>query len=137
LFDVSNIAQPLSVGSDILGGRGSYSEAISNRHAFTYLADVDGVDRFAIPADLTAMDDSYEVTESGLFLYEIHNKTTPNLASLDRAGSVIVHDAGEVIPFYFSSRSRSVLHDDTIYYVRDDEVFSTLWSNPQTVNGPL
>ncbi|MDH4047119.1 MAG: beta-propeller domain-containing protein [Gammaproteobacteria bacterium] len=137
LFDVSNIAQPLSLGSDVLGGRGSYSEAINDRHAFTYLADVNGVDRFTIPADLTADDDSYQMVESGLYLYEIRDKATPALASLNAVGSVVVHDENEGVPYYFSRRSRAILHDDTIYYVRDDEVFSTVWGNPQAINGPL
>ena len=36
LFDVSNIAQPLSRGSATIGGAGTWSEAAYDRHAFTY-----------------------------------------------------------------------------------------------------
>ncbi len=137
LFDVSNIARPLSLGADILGGPGSYSEAAYDRHAFTYLADVNGIDRFTVPADLTAADGSFRPVESGLFLYEIRDKTTPGLATLNRIGSVIVHDENEGIPYHYSARSRAVLHDDALYYVRDDELFATLWGNAQPVGGPF
>lgn len=137
LFDVSNIAQPLSLGSDVLGGRGSYSEARYDRHAFSYLADVNGVDRFTLPADLTADDDSYRLVESGLYLYEIRDKSTPSLASLNRTGSAVIYSEGTGNEYFYSSRNRSILHDDAVYYIRDDEVFSLMWTDPQTLGGPL
>lgn len=137
LFDVSNLSQPLSIGSDVLGGRGSFSEAAYDRHAFTYLPDVNGVDRFTIPADLTADDDSFRLIESGLYLYEIRDKTTPRLSSLQRVGSAIVESEGAGgIPNY-SARSRAVLHDDAVYYIRDDKVYSLFWSMPDVLTGPF
>lgn len=131
LFDVSNIDQPLSVGSDEIGGPGSSSEASWNRHAFTYLPGDNGTDRFAIPAEVTAADGSFTLVESGLRLYEIRDKATPALASLIPAGSVLP-SAQSMYPI----RSRSVFHDDAVYYIRDDEVFSALWGSAGIVNGP-
>lgn len=136
LFNVSILSQPLSIGRDVLGGPGSYSEALNDRHAFTYLADVNGVDRFAIPADLTAGDGSHTLVESGLYLYEIRDKAFPNLASLNRVGSVVVGSENAGGTPDYSARSRSVLHGDALYYVRDDEVFSTFWTMPDVVAGP-
>jgi uncharacterized secreted protein with C-terminal beta-propeller domain len=136
LFDISVPSQPLSLGSDILGGPGSFSEAEYDRHAFTYLADIEGVDRFAIPADLTAIDGTFDLVESGLYLYEIRDKALPNFASLHRVGGVIVlGDESGGVPAY-SARSRAVLHEDAIYYVRDEKVFSALWHMPEDVTGP-
>lgn len=136
LFDISVPSQPLSLGSDLLGGPGSFSEAEYDRHAFMYLADVDGVDRFTIPADLTAAGGTFELVESGLYLYEIRDKSLPNLASLQRVGSVIVHgDESGGVPAY-SARSRAVLHDDALYCVRDEQAFSALWHMPELVIGP-
>jgi hypothetical protein len=127
LFDISSPSQPLSLGSDVLGGPGSYSEAMFDRHAFTYLADVNGVDRFTIPADLTTDDGSFRLVESGLYLYEILDKDMPSLSSLRRVGSVVVRDENGGDTPNYSSRSRAVLHDDALYYIRDDELFPVFW----------
>ena len=131
LFDVSDIERPLSVGSDEIGGPGSRSEATWNRHAFTYLPGANGTDRLAIPTDVTAADGSFTVVESGLRLYEIRDTATPALASLVPAGSLLPNTQS-----MYPLRSRSVFHDDAVYYIRDDEVFSALWGSAGIVNGP-
>ena len=88
LYDVSNIAQPLSRGSAVLGGQGSFSEAVFDRHAFTYQADVAGRDRFTIPANVFASDGSYNYLGSALYLFEIVDKTLPSVAGLNLVGSL-------------------------------------------------
>ena len=135
LFDVSNIAQPLSRGSASLGGRGSHSEARYDRHAFTYQFDVNGIDRFTIPAEVYAIDGSYQFMESGLFLFEIRDKDRPALASLNPVGSIVPPRDGIAIPY--ASRSRAFIHDDTVYYIRDEAVWAALWNAPTIVNGPF
>ncbi|MCP4302709.1 MAG: hypothetical protein GY783_19170 [Gammaproteobacteria bacterium] len=135
LFDVSNIAQPLSRGSATLGGRGSWSEATYDRHAFTYQSDVNGIDRFTIPAQLYSADGSFSFFESGLFLFEIRDKNMPAVAALNSVGSIIPDVGGFEIPF-ISSRNRAFIHNDTVYYVRDEAVWSAFWHTPSIVNGP-
>jgi hypothetical protein len=135
LFDVSNIAQPLSRGSATLGGRGSYSEARYDRHAFTYQSDVNGIDRFTIPAEIYASDGSYQFVESGLFLFEIRDKDMPALSSLNSVGSIVPPRPGIEIPYV--SRSRAFIHNDTVYYIRDETVWAASWNSPTTVNGPF
>ena len=136
LFDVSDIAQPLSRGSATLGGPGSWSEAIYDRHAFTYQADANGLDRFAIPANLHSLDGSYGDYESGLYLFEIRDKNTPPIASLHSVGSIRPPSEGTSRSFY-SERSRAFIHDDTVYYVRDEDVWAAFWESPTIVNGPF
>lgn len=136
LFDVSAIAEPQSRGSLTLGGPGSWSEATFDRHAFTYQADVDGGDRFTIPAQLTATDGSYELEESGLYLFEIRDKATPASAALDSAGAVIPLVDGVEIPYY-AERNRAFIHGDTVFYVRDENAWGAFWDNPSMVNGPF
>ncbi|MDH3546376.1 MAG: beta-propeller domain-containing protein [Gammaproteobacteria bacterium] len=136
LFDVSNSAQPLSRGHATLGGRGSWSEAIHNRHAFTYQADVNGIDRFAIPANLYSLDGSFNYYQSGLYLFEIRNKNTPPIASLNSVGSITPPADGTTVP-YFASRNRAFIHDDTVYYVRDESVWAAFWYTPSIVYGPF
>ncbi len=135
LFDVSNIAQPLSRGSTTLGGRGSWSEATYDRHAFTYQSDADNVDRFTIPAQLHATDGSYDFLESGLYLFEIRDKDMPELAALNSVGS-IVPDAGGPGNWSFADRNRAFIHNDTVYYVRDEAVWASFWHTPSILNGP-
>ena len=135
LFDVSDISQPLSRGSTTLGGRGTYSDARHDRHAFTYQADVNGVDRFTIPANVYATDGSFQFSESGLFLFEIRDKTFPALASLNSVGSIVPPRIGVEIPYI--ERSRAFIHNNTVYYVRDETVWAANWFAPTTVNGPF
>jgi len=136
LFDVSNIAQPLSRGSSVIGGLGSYSEALYDRHAFTYQADVDGIDRFTIPAQVYAADDSWQFLGSALYLFEILDKDMPALAALNRVGAI---DPPSLDPNWpdWIGRSRAFIHDDTVYYIRDEDVWAAFWHSPDVVNGPF
>lgn len=136
LFDVSNIAQPLSRGSATIGGPGSYSEARYNRHAFTYQADANGLDRFTIPASVFASDGSYQFLGSALYLFEILDKNLPALAALNSIGSIKPPLIGPNEPDWVE-RSRAFIHDDTVYYVRDEDVWTALWHTPSIVNGPF
>lgn len=136
LFDVSNIAQPLSRGSSVIGGQGSYSEALYNRHAFTYQRDVDGIDRFTIPAQVYASDGSWEFLGSALYLFEILDKDTPALTAMNRVGSIEPPSFDPNWPDWVE-RSRSYIHDDTVYYVRDEHVWAAFWHSPGVVNGPF
>ena len=136
LFDVSNIAQPLSRGSATLGGRGSWSEASYDRHAFTYQSDVNSVDRFTIPAQLYNADGSFSFFESGLYLFEIRDKDMPAVAALNSVGSVVPDVDGFEIPFV-ANRSRAFIHNDTVYYARDEAVWAAFWHTPSDVKGPF
>ena len=133
LFDVSDIAQPLSRGAVTLGNR-SFSEARYDRHAFTYQADVEGVDRFAIPATIEREVGAGGPWETGLYLFEIHDKATPGLSRLLEAGSV---HPPEDPAYFYTGRNRAFIHDDTIFYVRGEGVWGSFWDAPQVVNGPF
>ena len=134
LFDVSDLSAPLSRGSATIGEQNSYSEARWDRHAFTYQADVAGVDRFTVPATTYAEVDGQFRYETSLHLFEIHDKVTPALASLVPVGQLTPPAASEL---GFAERNRAYLHDDTIYYVLDETVWSAFWLSPTMVNGPF
>jgi hypothetical protein len=136
LFDVSNIAQPLSRGSSVIGGRGSYSEALYDRHAFTYQRDIGGVDRFTIPAQVFANDGSWQFLGSALYLFEILDKDTPALTAMNRVGAIEPPSFDPNWPDWVE-RSRSFIHNDTVYYVRDEDVWAAFWHSPGVVNGPF
>ena len=136
LFDVSNMAQPLSRGTATIGGQGTWSEATIDRHAFTYQAGVNGIDRFTIPVNVFATDGSYQFLGSALYLFEILDKNMPSLAMLNSAGSIDPTSVGLDEPDWVE-RSRAFIHDDTVYYIRDDDVWAASWNAPTIVNGPF
>ncbi len=134
LFDVSEISAPLSRGSMTIGDMNAYSEARWDRHAFTYQAEIAGVDRFTIPATTVSETNGQFTFQTALHLFEIRDKATPALASLIAAGQVVSPVTSE---FQFAERNRAYLHDDTIYYVQDENVWSAFWLSPTLVNGPF
>jgi uncharacterized secreted protein with C-terminal beta-propeller domain len=135
LFDVSDIAQPLSRGSQLLGGPGSYSEANHDRHAFTYQADVNGIDRLAIPALVYSEGAEGGQYDAALYLFEIHDKTQPEMAALLAAGTITPPTTDSLVPY--DDRNRAFIHDDTVYYVRGEDVWAAFWNAPTIVNGPF
>ena len=131
LFDTSVLEHPQSRGAITLGGSGSGSSVLYDRHAFTYLAGTDA-DRFAVPA--------YVVTElpgpttsyvTGLHQFEILNKRIPSSALLQEAGVVAPPSSQE------PALNRALIDGDAVYYVRDAQVWGTFWSTPSQVNGPF
>ena len=136
LFNVEIIEAPYSLGAISLveGADWSYSEARYDRHAFTYLGDT-SADRFTVPVTLT-----YQEVEGGyrqeqqLHLFEITEKDNPSVASMIPVGhlSALDHPKGN----WGGSRFRSVLHDDAVYYINDEFVWSALWTNPYNQTGP-
>ena len=134
LFDISDLSAPLSRGAVTIGDRNNYSEARWNRHAFTYQADVAGVDRFTVPTTTYSEVDGQFQFETSLHLFEIHDKLTPPLASLLPVGQLTPPVTSE---YGFADRNRAFLHDDTIYYVLEDQVWSAFWLSPTMVNGPF
>ena len=136
LFDVSNIAQPLSRGRAVIGGRGSHSEALYDRHAFTYQADINGTDRFTIPAHVYAVEGNWQYVGSALYLFEILDKDMPALTALNRVGTIEPPSLSPNAPDWVE-RSRAFIHDDTVYYIRDEDVWAAFWTTPTVVNGPF
>jgi uncharacterized secreted protein with C-terminal beta-propeller domain len=135
LFDVSNLAQPLSRGSVTIGGPGTWSAALYDRYNFTYQVDgAPDVDRFTIPIDVFD-DGAGQPLGSALHLFEIRGKAEPALATLSEVG-VINPTALDPNNFQWSLRSRAFIHDDTVFYVRDESVWTAFWHTPSIVNGP-
>lgn len=137
LFDVSNISQPLSRGSVTIGGPGTFSEAANDRHAFTYQVDAGAdIDRFTIPIDVFDSSVSNPFLGSALHLFEIRDKSRPALAALNPVGVINPSEAGPNNPEWVL-RSRTFIHDDTVYYVRDEDVWAAFWHTPSVTNGPF
>lgn len=136
LFDVSDMAQPLSRGSITIGGPGTWSEAVYDRHAFTYQGDAAaGIDRFALPIDV--FDDGTGPTlGSALHLFEIRDKASPAVTTLNAAGVISPAMSDPNNPEWVT-RSRAFIHDDTVFYIRDEDVWAAFWHTPSVANGPF
>lgn len=136
LFDVSVLEQPQSRGRITLDGWYSDTEAMHDRHAFTWLP-ADAADRFAIPATVTPLSLSNPPlqSQSSLYQFEILGKQSAGSASLQSAG-VVTPPAATDYERYATS-SRAFIHGDTVYYVRDGKVWSTSWFAPSQVQGPF
>lgn len=135
LFDTSVLEQPQSRGAITLGTVTSSSIVSYDRHAFTYLSGTDG-DRLAIPASISTPDpnlpQSY-VWSSALHQFEILGKASAASASLQETGVVSPPDAVETI----SSIQRSFISGDTVFYIREGNVYGSFWATPSQVNGPF
>jgi hypothetical protein len=129
LFDVRDIANPQSVGRHLVGGRGSWSQALHDLQAFTFLPVGDDQFRFTVPVDSWSPE---AWRENRLFFYEI-NGLSGEQAELREVGSLMA-ETGETWRSYGASRAR--LHGDTVFYIHDSQVWSSFWETPELTNGP-
>jgi len=133
LFDTSVLEHPQSRGAITLGGVQSYSPALYDRHAFANLPGV-AADRFALPATIvTGQPGVGWGIDVGLHQYEILGKQTPASASLVDSGTVTPPARDVTTPDFH----RAFIDGNTVYYVRDGEVWGTFWSTPSQLNGPF
>jgi hypothetical protein len=134
LFDTSVIELPQSRGVLTFSGTRSDSQALYDRHAFTYLAGPES-DRLAMPVDVATGQPGIDwgVTTS-LHQCEVIGKQAASGAVLREAGVVTPPNTGQ--PYNWQP-NRSFISGDAVYYVRDGRVWGTFWSTPSQVNGPF
>lgn len=134
LFDVSDIAQPRSLGAQVFGQLGSSSEATDDPHALTLLPiDATNGYRIALPINVfdTAYDNGYKWTYSGIHLLEIDDVTsaTPRLSLV---GVIKTDEPASAKPYPgYAVPNRAVLHDESVFVVNGDTLTGSLWSASQ------
>jgi hypothetical protein len=131
LFDVSVLEHPQSRGAVLAPGSTSNTEAMRDRHAFTYLPAAGAADRVAIPVTSSTPPDP---GASSLLQFEIEGKQVPATARLRGAGNVLPPFGGD--DQRSASEARSFIHGDSVYYVRRGVVWGSNWFTPAQVNGP-
>ena len=143
LFDIEDISQPVSRSRVLLGSEDSYSwsEALYNRHAFTYLAGAEstgneGTDRLALPVSISGYDEveSTYYQTNALHLFEITSTDDADNASVNAVGEIDAEPAPS--DNWYPDRHRSVIHDDAVYYISGEWVWSAFWDSPDSVTGP-
>jgi len=135
LFDVSVLASPQSRGRLVVEGPGAHTEAMYDRHAFAYLP-ADTMDRVAIPTTRAiATPAGVYNPQTSLHQFEVVGKQSAAGASLQDAG--VVRPPDTQLSSGDMPSSRSFIHGDTVYFVRNGEVWSTSWFAPSQVQGPF
>lgn len=133
LFDTAVLEHPQSRGVITLGGNQSYSPSLYDRHTFAYLPG-DAADRFAVPATIVTGQPGVSFgADVGLHQFEIVGKQTPSSAMLVDSGTV-TPPAEDVMAADFH---RAFIDGNTVYYVREGQVWGTFWSAPSQLNGPF
>jgi len=132
LFDVSDIAHPQSLGAKVFGNTGSWSEALNDPHALTFLEKPapDASLRLMLPIDVydvpTSSPTLFNWRYSGLHVLEVAGiqGTSPQLryhGLLETADSSTSQYAPRALP------ERGVLHDDAVFAVSGEQVYSKRW----------
>lgn len=145
LFDISDPAAPYSLDAVSIGDRGTNSQIFSTRHAFTYLKMNDSTHRFTLPVDRYLIqeqppgDGSWGVWENtGLHLFTIDSIESPSMATLTASGTMIVETKVDGERYYPSQlENRAVIHDDSVFYMYGDRIWSAFWGDSSTVAGPF
>jgi hypothetical protein len=127
LFDVRDIAHPQSIGAEVFGRAGTWSDALNDPHALSFV-ELPGTEtryRLALPIRV------YETTwaYSGLHVLEIANSAT-GTPQLHFQGVIKTEEAGTATPIpTFVLPERGVLHGDSVFAIHGERVFSSLWQN--------
>jgi hypothetical protein len=138
LFDVNDIAHPQSLGSRVFGKASTFSEALYDPHAFTFLA-MPGTEpryRVALPIQVFDVDAAHPTqnkwTYSGLHLLEV----APGAADapeLRFKGVIKTEEASDAKPYpTYVLPERGVLHGESVFLVHGEQVLSSMW---ETVPG--
>ncbi|MCO7190607.1 MULTISPECIES: beta-propeller domain-containing protein [unclassified Pseudoalteromonas] len=139
LFDVSDIGAPALLQEKVFPG--GYSPVEFDYHAFSYVKHSEDVFRMTLPVEswLTQDEGDNSVSwyiRSELAAFEVHSGETPKLQYM---GSSVIEPQSdiELQGYVWSGDDRSVIHDDHIYYVHGNFVWSSLWQTPQVTTGPF
>ena len=143
LYDVRDPTRPIEVDSLVLGKRGSESPVLHDHRAFTYLEPPGQAPRIAMGSVIHERwnattppkhpSDWYDWSFSGLQLFEIDTTA----GRLRKSGEMRVESygpSGRTHPIF--GDDRSVLVGDAIFYVHGDDVYTALWSDPSSFEGP-
>lgn len=117
IFDISDFADPRLKFSEIIGDRGTWSEALYNHKTLTFLPEQN---LMALPVDLyeNTIDpenpwDYGNLTFNGLYVYRVSAE-----AGFDLLGRLPIETSG----MYYSGWLRGVFIDDFVYAVNADMV---------------
>lgn len=129
LFNVASIDNPVSLTALSIGEDSSWihSPARYNRHAFTYQQVNDSQDRFTIPVTMSSNTADGYTQENRLYMFNLFNKDASDSASIMNSGYL----SGGINNWWSNNdRQRSIIHNDTVFYINDQDVIPSFWQYP-------
>ncbi|KZX01528.1 hypothetical protein JL49_05300 [Pseudoalteromonas luteoviolacea] len=139
LFDVSDMSAPKLLNEHIFTN--GYSPVEFDHHALGFLKVSDEKFRMTLPVETWRTEqevggDMIWSNKNELAAFEVTMGDTPNLTYL--GSSVATYETpSQSVPYVRASDDRGVIHDNTIYYVHGNFVWSSLWQNPAQNAGPF
>ena len=130
LFNVAAMDNPVSLTALSIGEDSDWihSPARYNRHAFTYQQVSDSQDRFTIPVTLSSNTAAGYAQENRLYMFNLFNKDISDSASIMNSGYI----SGGVNNWWSNNdRQRSFIHNNTVFYVNDQNVIPSFWLFPE------
>ncbi len=139
LFDIRDMNNPLVKNKIVLGDRWTSTEANYDLRSISLLTLNEQQKRLAIPVDIWQIEESSinnKWKESGLFLFEI-NTNDENDMTLEYSGKMIIESVNQERTHPLNSgMGRSKLHDEAVFYLHGNQIFSALWGDWDHLNGP-
>jgi hypothetical protein len=139
LFDISDPADPLSIGGDIIGKRGSWTPVTSDPHTFASARlDDDAVlaaipvsvhNRLPLGGDQNDPNQYYDWDHSALYIYKIDLDNAAQ-SQLTLLGRVTAEQFGEEVLSNFYANlayDRAVFLDQSVFYLHNDTIHSMLF----------
>lgn len=136
LFDIRDTSQPQLVNSLVFGDWGTYSEAIYDHRALTFLRSSEDQLRITLPINIFTTGPGDELANahwlsSGMYLFEINGLSSEE-ADLTHVGNLDNAQNGAQDYPFLSGPKRGILHDDALFYVHSAEVVASFW--PSEIN---
>jgi len=145
LFNVSDANNPTEVQSLVIGERGSQAAALTNHRAITIQRATDThPTRIAFGIDVAGLADPRPIEDpftwfpwnfTGLHGFDIN---VGDNAGIEKRGVMVVNSASNPNGFSggFYGDDRSVIVNDSVFYVHGSDVFSANWTDLSNFTGP-
>lgn len=140
LFDISEPTMLRSLGSEIIGRRGSQTTVISDPRAFAFRDDEYGM-RFSLPiqvndrlptnGDPSEPNQTYSWSHTGLYVFGIETDANGE-ATLTRQGVLKAEEYGTTSYTSSINYDRGVLDDGSVFYLHNYNMFSSLLGGLET-----
>jgi uncharacterized secreted protein with C-terminal beta-propeller domain len=131
LYDIRNPAKPAEVSKYVFGSAYSWSDALYDHRALSFLNASTNQLRITLPVTLydevkTGEFFSSRWVNSSLYQFEV-NGLANNKLSLDYVGSVIAESSEDQEYPLWGGNDRGILHGDSLFYVHGPKVIASPW----------
>lgn len=131
LYDIRNPAEPTEVSKHVFGSAYSWSDALYDHRALSFLSASADQLRITLPVTLyeevqTEIFVSSRWVNSGLYQFEVNGLADGKL-SLDHVGVVVGESSANQEYPLWGGNDRGILHGDALFYVHGPKVIAGPW----------